>query len=50
MPTTVKDAARALAGARDILCLRINGPDGETLGSAAALCRGLRMLEKNSLY
>jgi phosphoesterase RecJ-like protein len=48
MPTTVKEAAAALADARDILLLTHKRPDGDTLGSAAALCRGLRILHKTA--
>lgn len=41
-------AARRLAGAERILLLTHRRPDGDTVGSAAALCRGLRALGKEA--
>ena len=41
-------AARRLAGAERILLLTHRRPDGDTIGSAAALCRGLRVLGKEA--
>lgn len=46
--TSIKEAAGALSSARDVLLLTHRRPDGDTLGSAAALCRGLRMLGKTA--
>lgn len=45
---TIEEAARMLSGAQDILLITHKRPDGDTLGSAAALCRGLRMCKKNA--
>ncbi len=46
--TTIEEAARVLLSAQDILLITHKRPDGDTLGSAAALCRGLRMRKKNA--
>ncbi len=43
---TISDAASRLSGADDILILTHRRPDGDTIGSAAALCRALRGLNK----
>ena len=45
---TVQEAAAALREADDILILTHRRPDGDTAGSAGALCRGLRALGKNA--
>ncbi len=45
---TVAEAAAALREADDILILTHRRPDGDTAGSAGALCRGLRALGKNA--
>ncbi len=43
---TIPEAARVLLGAPSVLILTHRRPDGDTAGSAAALCRGLRSLGK----
>ena len=45
---TVQEAAAALREADDILILTHRRPDGDTAGSAGALCRGLRALGKTA--
>lgn len=41
-------AKALLSGAEDVLILTHRRPDGDTVGSAAALCRGLRKLGKRA--
>ena len=41
-------AAARLRGAQNILILTHRRPDGDTIGSAAALCRGLRQIGKRA--
>lgn len=48
MNITAKEAAKALQNADDILILTHRRPDGDTAGSAGALCRGLRALGKTA--
>lgn len=48
MNITAKEAAIALGQADDILILTHRRPDGDTAGSAGALCRGLRSLGKTA--
>lgn len=43
------EAAEFLRGADDILILSHQYPDGDTLGSATALCRGLQKLGKRAM-
>ncbi len=43
------EAADFLSGADDILILSHQFPDGDTLGSASALCRGLQKLGKRAM-
>ena len=45
---TRSEAAQWLRGHDDFLILTHRRPDGDTIGSAAALCRGLRLLGKNA--
>ena len=45
---TIPEAARILLGAPSVLILTHRRPDGDTTGSAAALCRGLRSLGKEA--
>ena len=45
---TRNDTARWLEAHDDYLILTHRRPDGDTLGSAAALCRGLRLLGKSA--
>ena len=45
---TIPEAARVLLGAPSVLILTHRRPDGDTAGSAAALCRGLRSLGKEA--
>ena len=45
---TTADTARYLLERDSFLILTHRRPDGDTLGSAAALCRGLRSLEKKA--
>ena len=42
------EAARWLENRDDFLILTHRRPDGDTLGSAAVLCRGLRQLGKTA--
>ena len=44
----IKEAAARLRGAERVLILSHQFPDGDTLGAAAALCRGLRRLGKRA--
>ena len=46
--TTVLQAAELLRGWDDILILTHKRPDGDTIGSAVALCRALRALGKQA--
>lgn len=48
MTADVSQAAAALLAADDILILTHRRPDGDTAGSAGALCRGLRQIGKNA--
>jgi len=48
MKITVEQASALLLGARDILLLTHRRPDGDTVGSAAALCHALRALGKTA--
>lgn len=45
---SLNEAAALLRGADDILILSHQFPDGDTLGCAAALCRGLQQLGKRA--
>lgn len=45
---TIPETARVLLGAPSVLILTHRRPDGDTAGSAAALCRGLRSLGKEA--
>lgn len=45
---TVSECARLLREQDDILLITHHRPDGDTLGSASALCRGLRSLGKRA--
>lgn len=45
---TVSDAARWLLERDDFVILTHRRPDGDTIGSSAALCRGLRQLGKKA--
>ena len=44
----VQQAAQRLLGAQHILILTHRRPDGDTVGSAAALCRALRKAGKDA--
>lgn len=44
----IEEAAAVLRGAERVLILSHQYPDGDTLGSAAALCRGLRWLGRRA--
>ena len=48
MKLTRNEAARVLRDHNRFLILTHRRPDGDTLGSAAALCRGLRLLGKSA--
>ena len=48
MRTTFNQITELLRGQDDIVILTHKRPDGDTLGSAAALCRGLRQLGKTA--
>lgn len=48
MRTTFNQITELLRGQDDIVILTHKRPDGDTLGSAAALCRGLRQLGKRA--
>lgn len=48
MKITFNDTVSALKAADDIVILTHKRPDGDTLGSAAALCLGLRQLGKRA--
>ncbi len=48
MRTTFNQITELLCGQDDIVILTHKRPDGDTLGSAAALCRGLRQLGKRA--
>ena len=45
---TLPEAAQRLQQAHTLLLLTHRRPDGDTVGSAAALCRGLRSLGKEA--
>lgn len=45
---TIQEAAHTLLTMQDILILTHRRPDGDTIGSAAALCLGLRQLGKTA--
>lgn len=45
---TIQEAAQMLMGMQDVLILTHRRPDGDTIGSAAALCLGLRQLGKTA--
>ncbi len=45
---SLSDAAGLLLAADNILCLTHRRPDGDTLGSASALCAGMRALGKTA--
>ena len=48
MKITFNDMVSALKAVDDIVILTHKRPDGDTLGSAAALCLGLRQLGKRA--
>lgn len=45
----IKEAAARLRGAERVLILSHQFPDGDTLGCASALCRGLRQMDKRAM-
>lgn len=47
-PVTIQEAAALLRGAEDILIVTHIRPDGDTAGSACALCLGLRAIGKRA--
>lgn len=48
MELSVSSCAKYLANQNDFLILTHKNPDGDTIGSASALCRGLRALGKTA--
>ncbi len=50
MRIDLQQAAQALREANDILVLSHKAPDGDTLGSAAALCTALQRMEKQVCF
>ena len=48
IPVNEREAALRLSQAERVLILTHRRPDGDTVGSAAALCRGLRLLGKQA--